>query len=411
MAKRQIFQKGFGLRAEIREDVEADYGSRLMDWLRLNDYTFTSGRLTVRLARAFGFCYGVERAVDYAYETVSMYPDRRIYLLGEIIHNPFVNERLSLLGVTILPGDRPDDPAYDTIGPKDVVIIPAFGTTMPLFERLRARGCILVDTTCGSVMSVWKRVRQYAEGGYTAIVHGKARHEETRATCSHALNRGGHYFVVLNVAEAEALARFIRRGGDAARLLADFEGCYSDGFDPDRHLQRIGLANQTTMLSRESLAVADLLRSAMADRYGERALDEVFLSFDTICGATQDRQDAVQALLETDPDLMVIVGGYNSSNTTHLVEIASVSVPTYFIRDARLIESDARIRHLDIGAGRETETTGWLPARKVSVGVTAGASCPDSQIGQTILRLVEVAGVEPPRIGPAFPEGLNRSAP
>jgi 4-hydroxy-3-methylbut-2-enyl diphosphate reductase len=397
MAKALIHQKGLGLRDAIRGDVDADYGSRLVDWLRANDYTCTSGRVTVRLARAFGFCYGVERAVDYAYETVRMYPDRRIHLVGEIIHNPAVNDRLSSLGVAILPGHRLDDPSYDAILADDVVIIPAFGTTMELFARLKAKGCVLVDTTCGSVMNVWKRVRQYAKSGYTSVVHGKANHEETRATCSQATSLGGHYLVLLDLEEARAVAEFIRRGGSRSEFTARFSGAFSDAFDPGRDLCRIGLANQTTMLSSESLEVAEILRRAMADRYGEEHLGGVFMSFDTICGATQDRQDAVVEMLNTPPDLMLIVGGYNSSNTTHLVEIASGAVPTYFIRDASLIESGGRIRHRDVAAGREVVTDGWLPEGPIAVGITAGASCPDNQIGATILRVLEVAGVPPPR--------------
>jgi 4-hydroxy-3-methylbut-2-enyl diphosphate reductase len=397
MAKALIHQKGLGLRDAIREDVENDYGSRLVDWLRANDYTCASGRVTVRLARAFGFCYGVERAVDYAYETVRMYPDRRIHLVGEIIHNPAVNDRLSSLGVAILPGHRLDDPAYDAILADDVVIIPAFGTTMELFARLKAKGCVLVDTTCGSVMNVWKRVRQYAKSGYTSVVHGKANHEETRATCSQATSLGGHYLVLLDLEEARAVVDFIRRGGSRSEFTARFAGAFSDAFDPARDLQRIGLANQTTMLSSESLEVAEILRRAMADRYGEERLGDVFMSFDTICGATQDRQDAVVEMLKAPPDLMLIVGGYNSSNTTHLVEIASGAVPTYFIRDASLIESGTRIRHRDVAVGREVVTDGWLPGGPVAVGITAGASCPDNQVGATILRVLEVAGAPLPR--------------
>ncbi len=410
MTDGKIFQKGFGIRDLIRDDLEADYGSRIMDWLRVNDYTLSSGRLTVRVAKAFGFCYGVERAVDYAYETVRMYPDRRVSLVGEIIHNPGVNDRLMEMGVTILPGDHIDDETAASLGPDDVVIIPAFGATVPLLERMQARGCILVDTTCGSVMSVWKRVRQYAQKGHTAIVHGKAQHEETRATCSQTLSLGGHYFVVLDVSEAEELAAFIRGEREAAELLRRFEGHYSDGFDPHRDLKRIGLANQTTMLSSESLAVAEVLRRAMAERYGDDEPAERFLSFDTICGATQDRQDAVQTLLESGPNLMVIVGGYNSSNTTHLVEIASSTVPTYFIQDARLIDSADRLSHFDIVTGSETVTMEWLPAGQVSIGVTAGASCPDSQIGDAILRLIEVTGASPPDFL-ANGANLNRSEP
>lgn len=396
MAKAQIFRKGFGLRGEIRDDVDTQYGSRVVDWFRAHDFKYETGRLEVSLAREFGFCYGVERAVDYAYETVKMYPDRKVYLVGEIIHNPGVNQRLTEMGIEILPGSDLDDPTYDAVTPDDVVIIPAFGTTQELFAKLRDRGCILVDTTCGSVMNVWKRVRQYATRGFTSIVHGKARHEETRATCSQAVERGAHYLVVLDLGEAREVADFIRNGGDPEAFLERFAGCVSDGFDPVRDLQRIGLANQTTMLSSESLEVAEVLKRAVIDREGTDEVGESFLSFDTICGATQERQDAVVDLLDTRPDLMLIVGGYNSSNTMHLVEIASEKVPTYFIRDARLITDANEIVHRDVTSGADVTTRGWLPEGTLRVGVTAGASCPDNQIGNTILRVLEVAGLPAP---------------
>lgn len=404
MTKGQIYRKGFGLKDEIRSDVVADYGSRVMDWLRANDFELRSGRITVSLATAFGFCYGVERAVDYAYQTVRMYPDRRVFLVGEIIHNPGVNTRLTDLGITILPGSDLDDPAYQEITAADVVLIPAFGTTGELFRRLRDRGCILVDTTCGSVMNVWKRVRQYAKRGFTSVVHGKAKHEETRATCSQATDLGGKYLVVLNSDEACLVADYVRGGGDRDAFLDRFRGGYAEGFDPDRDLARVGCANQTTMLSSESLEVAEILKRAFVDRHGADGLDARFMSFDTICGATQERQDAVMELLDTDPDLMVIIGGYNSSNTMHLVELASGRLPTYFIRDSRLIESATRIAHRDVETGADRVTADWLPEGPVRIGVTAGASCPDNQIGETVARILEVCGVEMPDLPAAQPD-------
>lgn len=390
MANAQIFRKGFGLKDEIRDDVDGDYGNRFVDWLRRNGFEYTAGRVHLSLAHEFGFCYGVERAVDYAYETVRMYPDRRVFLVGEIIHNPGVNERLVELGIRILPGADLSDPAYDEIQPEDVVLIPAFGTTQELFARLRDRGCVLVDTTCGSVMNVWKRVRQYAKRGFTSIVHGKAQHEETRATCSQATELGGHYVVVLDLDEAEIVADYIRGNGDRDAFIARFAGATSEGFDPDRDLACVGLANQTTMLSSESLEVAERVRLAISDRERSEELDDVFLSFDTICGATQERQDAVKDLLKEPLDLMLIVGGYNSSNTMHLVEIASRSVPTYFIRNAALIESPSVIHHRDVESGRDVTARDWLPDGPIRIGVTAGASCPDNQVGDLIRRVLEI---------------------
>jgi 4-hydroxy-3-methylbut-2-enyl diphosphate reductase len=367
-----------------------------VDWFRTHDYTYTSGDVTVSLAREFGFCYGVERAVDYAYQTVRMYPDRRVFLVGEIIHNPGVNQRLRDLGISILPGHDFSDPAYDEVSDSDIVIIPAFGTTSQLFADLKARGCVLVDTTCGSVMNVWKRVRQYARNGFTSIVHGKANHEETRATCSHATEEGGRYLVVLDLEEAEAVASFIRDPRDPDALRQRLSAGLSPDFDPTRDLVRVGLANQTTMLSSESLEVAEILRRAMIDRWGSESLNDHFMSFDTICGATQERQDAVVDLLNTTPDLMVIVGGYNSSNTMHLVEIAARSVPTYFVRDASLLRSRDEIEHRNPVSGTDTVTSGWLPRGALRIGVTAGASCPDNQVGATIRRLLELTGSRQP---------------
>ncbi len=407
VTKAQIYRKGFGLRAEIRDDVDTEYGSRLVDWFRANDFRHRSGRVEIVLAREFGFCYGVERAVDYAYETVRMYPDRRVFLVGEIIHNPSVNRRLTDLGIEILPGHDLRHLSYDAVRSDDVVIIPAFGTTSELFTTLKARGCILVDTTCGSVMNVWKRVRQYATRGFTSIVHGKARHEETRATCSQATEKGGHFLVVLDRAEAEFVADYVRGRHDDAAFMDRFARCTSPGFVPARDLQRVGLANQTTMLSSESLEVADIVRAAMLDRVGADAIDDHFMSFDTICGATQERQDAVLRMLDdpsTRPDLMVIVGGYNSSNTMHLVEISAASVPTYFIRDASLIEGAGHIRHRDPATGEDVFAADWLPAGPVRVGVTAGASCPDNQIGEAILRILDVVGEPPPELAVTRPE-------
>ena len=391
------FRRGFGLKAEIEGRLVADYHSSVVEAVRAGDYRLQVGPLTFRLAREFGFCYGVDRAVDYAYETRLKFPDRRFYLVGEIIHNPHVNQKLSDMGVRFLTrgGDGQFD--FSPIIPEDVVILPAFGVTVEDFGRLRAIGCVLVDTTCGSVLNVWKRVESYARDGFTAIIHGKHYHEETKATASQVTRHpGGRYLVVLNGDEAQAVCDFIERGGDSAELAARFGRAVSPGFDFDRDLVRVGIANQTTMLSGESLAIARQIGASMARRYGEAALAEHFRSFDTICSATQERQDAVVALLDQPLDLMVVVGGYNSSNTCHLAALVqSRGVPVFHIEDASAVDPGARtLRHQPIGTRQERFATDWLSHAR-SIGITAGASTPNNKIGETIVRICETAGVEP----------------
>jgi len=286
------FRRGFGLKSDIEGALTADYHSRVVDRIRAQGYVLTMGDLTFKLAREFGFCYGVDRAVEYAYETRTKFPERRVFLVGEIIHNPHVNKKLQSMGVEFL--HRPDEGEFDFRGitPADVVILPAFGVTVKDFERLRAVGCVLVDTTCGSVLNVWKRVDSYAKDGFTAVVHGKYYHEETKATSSQVTKYpGGKYLVVRDMAEAREVCAYIEGAGSGERFLELFADKLSPGFDPDRDLVRVGVANQTTMLSGESLAIAAEIRRSMAQRYGEAALPEHFRTFDTICSATQDRQD------------------------------------------------------------------------------------------------------------------------
>ncbi|HWH52790.1 MAG TPA: 4-hydroxy-3-methylbut-2-enyl diphosphate reductase, partial [Gemmatimonadaceae bacterium] len=327
------FRKGFGLKAEVQGELAADYDGRIVDLLKSRDFTLEVGDITIRLAREFGFCYGVERAVEYAYQTRRKFPDRRIYLVGEIIHNPVVNGRLRDMGVEILERPEPTG-AFDfgAVAPDDVVILPAFGVTIDDFAALREKGSVLVDTTCGSVLNVWKRVESYARDGFTAVIHGKYYHEETRATASQVRKQGsGHYLVVRNLDEARVVCDFIEGKTSADTLLATFGHAVSEGFDPARDLRRIGVANQTTMLARESLAIADEIGSAIERARGTAARAADFRSFDTICSATQERQDAVRELLDTGVDLMVVIGGFNSSNTISLAALCAERVPTYHI--------------------------------------------------------------------------------
>jgi 4-hydroxy-3-methylbut-2-en-1-yl diphosphate reductase len=386
-----IFRKGFALKQEVAGALDADYHSSFVQDIKAAGFRFESGRLVVHLAREFGFCYGVDRAVDYAYQARRRFPDQTVYLTGEIIHNPHVNDKLRGLGIRFL-----SDPGYslDQLGAGDVVILPAFGVTVALLAQLQRQGCTLVDTTCGSVLNVWKNVRQYARDGFTAVIHGKIHHEETQATASQALNEGpgGRYLVVLNRGEAQLVCDYIRHGGDRQAFLDRFGGAAWSGFDPDRDLERVGLANQTTMLASESLEIAEMFREAIAARYGEAQLPERFRAFETICSATQDRQDAVIALLDGNPlDLMLVIGGYNSSNTANLARICALRLPTFHIADVEALVSADEIRHRPV-AGGETVTRGWLPpGRPIAVGMTAGASTPDTIVGLAVRRLSDLA--------------------
>ena len=370
------------------------YRSSLVDRIRRQGGVLAAGNLTVRLAKEFGFCYGVERAIDLAYAARNYFPEpTRIFLLGEIIHNPEVNDQIRAMGIVSI-SPRPPDEELSHIAAEDVVIIPAFGTEVCTRRKLEAKGCILVDTTCGDVMSVWKRVRQYSKETVTSIIHGKARHEETKATTSQATAYGsGHYLVVYDLAETDAVCDFIVNGGDQAAFLENFQGSYSPGFDPEVHLQTVGVANQTTMLRGETEEVQRRIRRAMEQRYGAAEIGEHFRVFDTICGATQERQDALQHLLHESMDLLIVVGGYNSSNTSHLAEMGEKQLPTYFIKNAAMMESTGRIRHWNQHNGQEVETTDWLPARPLTVGITAGASCPNNLIEDAIRRLFKLRGV------------------
>jgi 4-hydroxy-3-methylbut-2-enyl diphosphate reductase len=385
MTSTLIFRKGLDLKHAVAAQLSENYHSELVEKIKAEGFVHQAGRLTIHLAREFGFCYGVDRAVDYAYQTRERFPDRRLFLTGEIIHNPHVNDRLRALGINFLS----DPGAATDLGPSDVVVLPAFGVTTGEMKRFEALGCVLVDTTCGSVLNVWKNVKRYAEDGMTSIIHGKMWHEETRATASQATHCGGHFLVVLNLEETAEVSDYIRHGGDRARFLAKFGNAASPGFDPDCHLERMGLANQTTMLMSESLQVQDLFRQAMLDRHGEAGLAERFRAFDTICSATQDRQDAVVNLLKETPlDLMIVIGGYNSSNTCNLARMGAAAVPTFHIAHPDCLESADAIRHRPAGGHDEVRAEGWLPpSGPVNIGLTSGASTPNNLVGITVGRL------------------------
>ena len=400
------YRKGFGLKAEVQDTLTADYAGGVVDLLRARDYTLAAGGVTLRLAREFGFCYGVERAVEYAYQTRAKFPDRRVWLAGEIIHNPHVNARLREMGVGFLGQApvSPEAPAFDyaPVRAEDVVILPAFGVTIHDFAYLRDLGCVVVDTTCGSVLNVWKRVDAYARDGFTALIHGKHYHEETRATASQAQRHaGGQYLVVRDMEEARLVCEYVEGRGDRAAFLARFAKAASPGFDPDAHLARVGVANQTTMLARESLAIAEEVGAAMERARGAEYRAANFRSFDTICSATQDRQDAVNALLEEPLDVMLVIGGYNSSNTMSLAALCAERVPTYHIESPEAIDVErGTVRYRPVGAKTvEAERAAWLPAGEVRVGLTAGASTPNSKIGETVARVFATRGVGVEELG------------
>ncbi|HEY4218050.1 MAG TPA: 4-hydroxy-3-methylbut-2-enyl diphosphate reductase [Gemmatimonadaceae bacterium] len=385
------FRKGFGLKSEVQEELATAYDGQIVDYLRSHDYTLTVGDVTVHLAREFGFCYGVERAVEYAYQARRKFPDRRIFLVGEIIHNPHVNDRLRDMGIEILTHPEPTGSFdFSGINADDVVIMPAFGVTIDDFARLRDIGCILVDTTCGSVLNVWKRVDAYARDGFTALIHGKYYHEETRATASQARKYDGHYLVVRNMDEARLVCDYIEGRVSAEALMAKFEPAVSPGFDPLKHLERIGVANQTTMLARESLAIGEEVGAAIARARGSEARTASFRSFDTICSATQERQDAVQELLAVGVDVMVVIGGFNSSNTISLAAMCADSVPTYHIETSTGIDPESRSIHYRAAAIKhaELDRVDWLPAGPVRIGITAGASTPNNKIGDVVTRVL-----------------------
>jgi len=395
------FRKGFGLKTEVQDTLDADYSGRLVDLLRERDFTLEAEGVTVRLAREFGFCYGVERAVEYAYQTRRKFPDRRIFLAGEIIHNPHVNAKLRDMGIEFL-GAKDKGFDYARVEPADVVILPAFGVTIHDFQTLRGKECVVVDTTCGSVLNVWKRVESYARDGFTCLIHGKHYHEETRATASQVHKfPGAQYLVVRDMAEARVVCDYVEGRGDRAAFLERFAAAVSPDFDPDVHLARIGVANQTTMLARESLAIGEEVGQAMARAHGEAYRAANFRTFDTICSATQDRQDAVDELLRESLDVMLVVGGFNSSNTMSLAAICAEKVPTYHVEDAAGIDPErGTVRHRPIGATAEVvETAGWLRASgPVRVGLTAGASTPNNKIGEAVARIFATRGVDPATI-------------
>ena len=382
---------------EVMERVQAEvanhYQSSIVEKVRADGGTLTIENTTIQLAKQFGFCYGVERAIDLAYASRRVFPDNRIFLIGEIIHNPEVNRQLEEMNIISLPWRKMDE-QYDDLGEDDVIIVPAFGAPISFMDKVESQGCLTVDTTCGDVMKVWKRVRGFAKDNVTSIIHGKADHEETRATASRAAGEDGtgKYLIVLTLEDIDYVCDYIGSGGNRVEFLARFENAVSGNFDPDIHLDRIGVANQTTMLKSETEEIQRRVRKSIEARDGDA---EKFFVFDTICGATQERQDALFELLKQRMDMLLVVGGYNSSNTTHLVEIGEKELPTFFIRSAECLVSLEEIVHFDLHKKEEISSYSKVfdPEQEIVVGITAGASCPSNLIEDTILKVFELRGV------------------
>jgi 4-hydroxy-3-methylbut-2-en-1-yl diphosphate reductase len=375
-------RKGFGHQADVAVVLESEYQSSLIQEIRDRNYTLTRGDVTIRLAESFGFCWGVERAVAIAYETRQHFPTEQIWITNEIIHNPSVNQRLREMKVNFIQVEN-GSKNFDAIERGDVVILPAFGASVQEMQLLNDKGCTIVDTTCPWVSKVWNTIEKHKKRDYTSIIHGQYKHEETVATSSFA----DKYLVVLNMAEATYVADYILNGGNRSEFLSKFSKAYSPGFDPDLDLERVGIANQTTMLKTETEAIGKLFERTMMKKYSTAELNDHFQSFNTICDATQERQDAMFKLVDEQLDLMVVIGGYNSSNTTHLQEISiEHQIPSYHIDSDVRILPDNRIEHKPLGQDLEIADN-WLPPGKIVVGVTSGASTPDKVVEDAIERI------------------------
>lgn len=359
--------------------------------------TLDFGPVRFRIARHFGFCYGVENAIEIAYKAVQDNPERRIFLLSEMIHNPLVNQNLLSKGVRfIMTTDGEQLIPWDDLNSDDIVIVPAFGTTLEIQQELEARQIdpYSFDTTCPFVQKVWNRSSTIGKQGYTVVVHGKPKHEETRATFSHS-KESGPTVVVRDMEETEKLAAIIAGKEPPEKFTEWFGDQASVGFDPTLDLTRIGVVNQTTMLATDTQSIADRLRLAMIERYGQESIGEHFADTrDTLCYATNENQNATLELVDSGGDLAIVVGGYNSSNTSHLVELCEEKLPTYFIKGPEEIRSNAQIHHFDLATHSTHTTTGWLPENKrpVEIILTSGASCPDAVVDAVIVRVLELFG-------------------
>ena len=380
-------RRGFESPTKRAQALEKAYQSNLIASIRDNGYLLEHGNLRVRLAEAFGFCWGVERAVAMAYETRRHYPEENIWITNEIIHNPSVNDHLRNMNVRFISAEK-GIKDFSLINEGDVVILPAFGATVQEMKLLHERGCHIIDTTCPWVSKVWHTVEKHKKHQFTSIIHGKVKHEETLATSSFA----GTYLVVLDLEEAQYVANYILGKGNREDFLRRFSKASSQGFDPDKDLERLGVANQTTMLKSETEEIGRLFEKTMLRRYGPAHLNDHFLAFNTICDATEERQDAMFSLVDEPLDILVVIGGFNSSNTTHLQEIAiSRGIRSFHIDTPERIGDELNtITHKPLGDDLVTEEN-FLPSGKVSVGITSGASTPDRVVEHVIQKLIKLS--------------------